>query len=322
MTEFKSKFTCDINGFISLKEAFGTEMKPTLSHLKAFDNFCAEHYPNADNLTREIALGWLSYKSLRSKNKLESIIVRQLGKYLNAIGKMAYVLPKNFVLSKSDFTPYIPSNNELSTFFGASDSLKSMKKNPRAYVIAPVLFRLLYTCGLRPNEGRELKREDINFQSAEIIIRHNKQHRERIVVMSDDMLHLCDEYDVKRQAFVTDGVFFFPAYGNKPYTAQQLWSLFKTCWRLANPGIPEEKLPSFRPYDLRHCFASCVIHRWLDEERDIEAMLPYLRAYMGHETFNSTIYYVHLLPENLVRSAGIDLSKFENLLPEVENESC
>jgi hypothetical protein len=46
-------------------------------------------------------------------------------------------------------------------------------------------------------------------------------------------------------------------------------------------------------------------------------MLAYLRAYMGHENFSSTMYYVHLLPENLIRSAGIDMSAFDKLLPEV-----
>jgi hypothetical protein len=47
-------------------------------------------------------------------------------------------------------------------------------------------------------------------------------------------------------------------------------------------------------------------------------MLPYLRAYMGHEEFESTAYYIHLLPENLVRSAGINWEALNAILPEVE----
>jgi hypothetical protein len=39
---------------------------------------------------------------------------------------------------------------------------------------------------------------------------------------------------------------------------------------------------------------------------------------MGHTTFESTYYYVHLIPERLTESGGIDLSVFENLLPEVD----
>ena len=34
---------------------------------------------------------------------------------------------------------------------------------------------------------------------------------------------------------------------------------------------------------------------------------------MGHETFSETVHYIHLLPENLVKSAGIDWKSFEGL---------
>ena len=35
-------------------------------------------------------------------------------------------------------------------------------------------------------------------------------------------------------------------------------------------------------------------------------LLPYLSAYMGHSELTSTLYYVHLLPEKLRKSKGID----------------
>jgi len=317
MNDFKSSFGSDIESFLSLKEAFGNECATTASIIKRFDNFCVEYYPTAEVLTREIVMNWLSAESVTSDTKPKASIMRQFGKYLSAIGKKSYILLNNFVLSKSKFTPYILTNSELTTFFAATDSLKYTKNNPRAYLIAPVLFRLLYTCGLRPNEGRELKTNDINLQNGEIIIHHNKQHKERIVVMSNDMLNLCIEYNKKRKAFKTNNIFFFPADGNKPYNTVRLENLCKACWRKANSDVAKENLSALRPYDFRHCFASSVIYRWLDQGRNIEAMLPYLRAYMGHETFNSTIYYVHLIPEKLMHSTGIDLSFFEKLLPEV-----
>ena len=34
-------------------------------------------------------------------------------------------------------------------------------------------------------------------------------------------------------------------------------------------------------------------------------MLPYLRAYMGHEKFSDTAYYIHILPERLMVSPGV-----------------
>ena len=35
-------------------------------------------------------------------------------------------------------------------------------------------------------------------------------------------------------------------------------------------------------------------------------LLPYLPAYMGHSELTSTLYYIHLLPDTLRRSKGID----------------
>jgi len=38
---------------------------------------------------------------------------------------------------------------------------------------------------------------------------------------------------------------------------------------------------------------------------------------MGHTHLNETLYYVHLLPENLLKSPGIDWEAFDGIMPEV-----
>jgi hypothetical protein len=42
---------------------------------------------------------------------------------------------------------------------------------------------------------------------------------------------------------------------------------------------------------------------------------------MGHEDLGETAYYIHILPENLVKSAGVDWDSLNSLLPEPP-ESC
>lgn len=68
----------------------------------------------------------------------------------------------------------------------------------------------------------------------------------------------------------------------------------------------------------RHRFATAVLNQWLDEKIDLNARLPYLQTFMGHKEMESTAYYIHLLPENLVKSAGIDWESMNRLLPRVE----
>lgn len=56
----------------------------------------------------------------------------------------------------------------------------------------------------------------------------------------------------------------------------------------------------------------------IDSGKDLYSVLPYLSAYMGHSSFKETAYYIHLLPERLVKSASIDWDSLSNLIPEVQ----
>ena len=46
-------------------------------------------------------------------------------------------------------------------------------------------------------------------------------------------------------------------------------------------------------------------------------MLVYLRAFMGHNDLSDTAYYIHILPENLSKSPGVNWSVLESVIPEV-----
>ena len=54
--------------------------------------------------------------------------------------------------------------------------------------------------------------------------------------------------------------------------------------------------------------------RWVEEGRDLEAWLPYLAAYMGHQKYSSTAWYVHLLPGRLTATG---LTSAAGIIPEV-----
>jgi len=69
-----------------------------------------------------------------------------------------------------------------------------------------------------------------------------------------------------------------------------------------------------------HTFATHRLYLWLREGKDVTAMLPYLSAYMGHAQLSDTYYYIHLVPELFADMSGLDFSKYESLLPEVESD--
>lgn len=136
--------------------------------------------------------------------------------------------------------------------------------------------------------------------------------------MSSDMLSLARSYVIFRDAAYPDSEYLFPSPNGAPYSARWIQTKFRRFFARSNPDIPKEFLPAVRVYDLRHRFATAVLNRWLDEKRDINSRLPYLRVYMGHKELEATAYYIHLLPENLSKSAGIDWERMGQIFPRAE----
>jgi integrase len=110
----------------------------------------------------------------------------------------------------------------------------------------------------------------------------------------------------------------FPDPCGNIYTNAKINAAFQLCWKTANADTHESLLPKARVYSLRHRFASSVLCRWIDEGKDLFAMLPYLRTYMGHSSISSTAYYIHILPENIMASKGVDWESLAAVMPEVD----
>ena len=95
--------------------------------------------------------------------------------------------------------------------------------------------------------------------------------------MSDDMLDYCGAYNEASSCHHKNSDYFFPAQNGASIVSARMNAVLNECWSVAHPGIKD--LPGIRVYDLRHRFASAALFRWIDEGRDLYAMLPYLSAY-------------------------------------------
>lgn len=291
----------------------------TMTHaasLERFDRYCAMNYAEETTLTMEMVHGWLQQESRIVYER--AMAIRLLGKYMSAIGVDAYVLPEKYVSDHHDFAPYIFTDEELRRLFAAIDQTPPSSKEPYISEIAPVLFRLIYTCGLRPNEGRELLCENVHLDTGEILITHTKKNKERIVVMSEDMREMMRAYNERRTIFGHGNEYWFPSCTGTCLASAYQTRLFQNAWKRANPGVPLAELPRVRVYDLRHRFASAALIRWLEKGELLNAKLPYLRSYMGHKTLNETLVYIHILPENLTATSAVDWDGFYGILPEVQ----
>ncbi|MGI6154270.1 MAG: tyrosine-type recombinase/integrase, partial [Christensenellaceae bacterium] len=314
MSDFISGIAPDIRAMLDYREALGYKRASHEARLVSLDRFCASNYPDATVLSQDIVMNWLGEQCSGIGEKASA--ARLLGRYMKAIGKNAYVLYQSYMKKRSRKEAYLFTDDELSALFRAIDTIVATNKEPFLPEVAPVLYRLIYTCGLRPNEGRGLKRSQVNLKTGEILITETKWKKERMVVMSGDMLALCRTYEKRWNIIARGNEYFFPSWkSGGPFGSYQLDNYFKSAWNRAHPKVDKTTLPSVRVYDLRHRFASAVLIRWLDSNQPLGAKLTYLRAYMGHNSLSETAYYIHLLPENLVRSAGLDWAAFDEMAP-------
>ena len=184
----------------------------------------------------------------------------------------------------------------------------------------PVIFRLMYTCGLRPHEARLIQKEHLNLSESTIFIPESKGHKDRIVAMSPEMTKICSKYYPYAVREFPNSPYLFPCqrFKGAAYSSGWLTEAFHLCWNTAGLGEVAGNAP--RPYDFRHTFATYRLYRWMKEKRELGALLPYLSVYMGHAHFSDTAYYIHLIPDFFSELSGIDLDAYGSLLPEVPYE--
>ena len=101
-----------------------------------------------------------------------------------------------------------------------------------------------------------------------------------------------------------------------PYGASFIHYNFRNIWRCAFPGWTG-KLP--RIYDFRHHLAWANIDRWVREGTDVNAMLPYLMRYMGHNCIKHTLYYFKFVPDFYPNYRTLS-KQLDDRIPEVPDE--
>ena len=146
-------------------------------------------------------------------------------------------------------------------------------------IILSVIFRMIYCCGLRPIEARRLRRKDVNLFNGTVNILESKGHKDRIVVLSEDMLELCRNYGQCVETIYPDRKYFFPSpsvRGDGMYSMEWIIPTFRRFLQAAGISGYGEIQP--RLYDLRHTFATHRLHQWVKEGKDVNACLASIWA--------------------------------------------
>lgn len=305
---FRSNFAQQLNEFIEYKKSLGY-VEDSYFHLNSFDEFCANKYPEANELTPDIVTEWCSISDKGIINRCSQI--REFARYLLTMGKSAYMYPATSIPRRNDGLPYIISQTEQLRFFDATDYKVCSKNSSIMEYTAPVVFRLMLGCGLRPREVVCLNRRHFDFKHRTIYIEDSKNHRDRRIAVSSDLMDLCKRFDSIADVLFPERTCFFPNKIGNSLSYPSLVYLFQKSWDLSGNDIGRGR-PSL--YSFRFTFATETLMRWIEEERDIESMIPYLSAYMGHVKFKDTYYYIKLLPDRIAKMKFMNVN---GIIPEV-----
>lgn len=306
---FSSGFAAHIEAMLEWRTARGYAPQSLIYPMLSFDRFCLARQLDESILTRELATAWCEAGMRVEWPAYKGHAIRELGKYLQAIGIEAFVLPTTWISDPIRSLPHIFTDDELTAFFRAADSVSPSGTSPfREYTI-PVVFRLMLGCGLRPQEARRLHRSDVDLNGALVAIQASKRNKDRRVPVNTDMAELLARFDELAELRRPGREFFFENHPGQPYPGRWLTAHYHRC-RVGAGDIA----PGSTPYTLRHNYATRTLARWVEEGRDLNVWLPYLSAYMGHDTYSATAYYIHLLPERL---AATGLTSAASIIPEV-----
>lgn len=293
--DFRSKLAPYMIGLVEQKRALGYKYEEQVKILKKFDALCAERFSEDNTVTKAMLDIWAIKRPTEAPGTLRNriTVVSHLAQYMGTLGLAAYVYPTNELPREPKYIPYIFSEDELVRFFRQVDCCHFSQEVPNRHFIMPVLFRILYCCGLRLGEALRLEARDVDLDRGVLLIRESKNDNDRYVPMSYELSEICRDYASKVHGDGTAHKYFFPAPDEGMISSMNIYTNFHRF--LYKAGISyggKGKGP--RIYDFRHTFAVHCLRRMVLSGKDISVYHQALKTYMGHSFFKYTAYYLRL----------------------------
>lgn len=296
--QFQSILAPFMEKFLQEKHACGYRYHEPARILRRLDDLLFQEGLTTCELPRSIAQKWLAKRIHESSRTQQQriMVVRQFSRFLCRLGYCAYVPDRTLApRDQSSFAPRILTHEEIRKLLQAVDALKPTARSPLRHLIMPEVFRLLYGCGFRLGEVLNLRVRDADLDQGIVTVRQGKFRKDRLVPLALSLVNRLRKYAARLENRPLDAI-FFPAPNGGPFSLRTVYGLFRKL--LLQCGIPHAgrgKGP--RIHDLRHVFAVHTLLRWYRDGEDLDAKLPLLATYLGHQHLSGTQRYLHLTAE-------------------------
>ena len=152
-----------------------------------------------------------------------------------------------------------------------------------------MLFRLLYSSGIRTCEARLLRRANVGLSDGVLRIVEGKGRNERRVALHPSMAGIMRQYDPLMEELYPGRTYFFPNGTDGHLSGEWLRYHFSRLWG----RVSAERAT---PYQLRHEYAVRNVDSIASAGEPFEE-LEYLSKSMGHISVDVTIdSYYHITP--------------------------
>jgi len=315
--EFVGAFAPEFKLFLDEKHACGLKYIDEERMMHKLDEICVS-CDRTNGFVKELAVKFTTPRPNWSRSTYEKHInlTSQIARFLNLHGITAYMPDTKLKLGiDRSFSPYIFSMVEIKRIFEEADNLYSERSYIRSYDFYPVIFRLLYSSGLRVSEALFLTMKDVDLNEGAIFIKNGKNHKDRLLPLNPQIIPYLSCYAEKyHKAYRDDDYFFSPPHGGH-YDKGTIYHRFRDI--LFKCGISHGGRENGGPrlHCLRHTFCVHSLRQFLINGVDHRAALPILSVYMGHSNLAATGKYLRLTAEAYPEISAKMEKEFGELIP-------
>ena len=252
------------------------------SYSYRFASICLHFGRTPETYTADEINDYLGYvmqqDKMNSTSSFKHIVysLKLFYKFMNIQPPKNLTLPK---LSKEQRLPIVLSFDETRDILTKTKDLREK-----------TILAMLYSCGLRQSELRNLRIEDIDFARNLVYIRQAKGKKTRCIELGQNMKKVLDKY---MSVYKPKNYIFTLEYTDLPMGKDALRGLVNRC--AERSGITKH----LTPHIFRHTYATHLLEMGVSIYR--------LKELLGHSNIINTMVYLHIInPVEEVSFSPID----------------
>jgi integrase/recombinase XerD len=284
--------------YLALRRAFGYKL---VDHDRLLADFCASlEHAGLDTVTVDAALTWaVSPGRSDAWHALRLTVVRGFARYLHALDPSCEVPPPGvFATAPRRLPPHIYTPHEIAALMAEA----RLMSPPLRAATFETLIGLMAVTGMRSGEARRLDCGDVDLPAGTIAILATKFNKSRVLAIHPTTAAALAAYaELRDQRWPVPSTtsLFVSGRGARLSHSSLNEGFAELVDRagLVPPAGSRARRP--RPHDLRHSFAVATLLEWYEADRDVQALMPSLSAWLGHARPKDTYWYLSAVPELL-----------------------